>query len=168
MPRVGIALGSNLGHRLANLQAAMSLLRPVARPGDLLLQAPIYQNPPVQCPDESPDFYNTVVEIGYDGTPDELLKHTQAIESRLGRSHATERNAPRVIDLDLLYFGDQTHAVGGLLLPHPRITRRRFVLQPLADIRPKLILPNDHLTIAGHLANLSSEEPALTLVQAVW
>ena len=168
MPRAGIALGSNIGQRLANLQAAVEHLRRIARPGDALLQAPVYQTAPVDCTAGSPDFYNTVIEIGYDGTPPDLLQHTQAIESELGRTRDTERHAPRPIDIDLLYFGNTLHATGGLCLPHPRLTRRRFVLQPLADIRPDLILPGDHLTIAAHLARLASNEPALTLVQATW
>ena len=168
MPRVGIALGSNLGQRLANLQAAMQRLRHIAAPSDKVLRAPVYQTAPVHCPDGSPDFFNTVVEIGYDGTPGELLAHTQAIEIGLGREHSAQRNAPRLIDIDLLYFGNLTHKAEGLELPHPRLTQRRFVLQPLADIRPEFILPGDHLTIAQHLAGLLSNEPALTRVLAEW
>jgi 2-amino-4-hydroxy-6-hydroxymethyldihydropteridine diphosphokinase len=168
MPRAGIALGSNLGQRLANLQAAVGLLQRIARPGAAVVRAPIYQTAPVHCPDASPDFYNTVVEISYDGTPGELLAHTQAIESQLGRTRSAARNAPRTIDIDLLYFGSQTHAAADLVLPHPRLTQRRFVLQPLADIRPDLVLPGHHLTIAAHLARLRSAEPAVTLVAADW
>jgi len=168
MPRAGIALGSNLAQRLANLQAAREWLRRLARPGEALLQAPIYQTKPVDCPDGSPDFYNTVVEIGYDGSPEDLLHRTQAIESLLGRDRATLRNSPRLIDIDLLYFDNATRATGPLALPHPRLTQRRFVLQPLAEIRPELILPGDHRTIAQHLAMLRSDEPALTLVLAEW
>ena len=168
MPRVGIALGSNLGERLANLLAARQLLRRLAQPGEALLQAPIYQTPPGACPDGSPDFFNTVVEIGYDGSPQELLQHTQAIEAALGRSRSAAPNTPRPIDIDLLYFGDATLTAAALVFPHPRLTQRRFVLQPLADIRPQLILPGDNLTISEHLARLSSNEPALALVRADW
>lgn len=168
MPRVGIALGSNLGERLANLQAARQSLRRLTRPGEALVQAPIYQTKPVACPDGSPDFFNTVVEIGYDGSPEELLQLTQAIEISLGRSRHAARHAPRPIDIDVLYFGGAALTIEGLVLPHPRLTQRRFVLQPLADIRPQLILPGDNLTISEHLARLSSNEPALTLVRADW
>ena len=168
MPRAGIALGSNLGPRLANLQAAREALRRLARPGSELLQAPVYQTAPLACPDGSPDFFNTVVEICYDGTPRELLRHTQAIETSLGRSRGATRHAPRLIDIDLLYFGDATHAGDGLDLPHPRLTQRRFVLQPLADIRPGLILPGEHRTIAAHLVGLCSGEPAPELALRVW
>lgn len=168
MPRVGLALGSNLGNRLANLRAAWDLLVLLGRPGGSFLQAPVYQTAPVQCPPDSPDFYNTVVEIGYDGTPADLLEQTQRIEVNLGRTAAAPRNAPRVVDVDLLYFGDLRVAASGLVLPHPRLTRRRFVLQPLADIRPDLKLPGDPLSIAEHLRRLTSDEPPLTLVRLAW
>jgi 2-amino-4-hydroxy-6-hydroxymethyldihydropteridine diphosphokinase len=165
--RAGIALGSNLGNRLRHLQDARDLLQGIAEPGSLL-QAPIYQTEPVACPPESPDFYNTVVEIRYAGSAHDLLDATQAIEFRLGRIASPERNAPRVIDVDILYFGDERIDGGLLDLPHPRLTSRRFVLQPLADIRPDLVLPGDQVSIAEHLRHLDSQEPPLTTVQAVW
>ena len=168
MPRAGIALGSNLGRRLANLQAARELLRRLALPGTVLLQAPVYQTTPRDCPDGSPDFLNTVVEIGYAGTPGELLGHSQAIEAALGRSPGPHCNAPRPIDLDLLYFGDAVDQSATLQLPHARLTQRRFVLQPLADIRPDLILPGHCRTIAEHLAHCPANEPALKLLRRRW
>ncbi|WP_193213962.1 2-amino-4-hydroxy-6-hydroxymethyldihydropteridine diphosphokinase [Luteolibacter marinus] len=165
--KVGIALGSNLGNRLRHLQDARDLLRKIATPGSLI-QAPVYQTAPVACPPHSPDFYNTVVELDYPGTPHELLDATQAIEFHLGRQKVSEVNAPRVIDLDLLYFGDERIDGDILDLPHPRLTSRRFVLQPLADLRPDLILPGDQVSIAEHLMHLDSSEPPLVTVQAVW
>lgn len=166
--RTGIALGSNLGNRLHHLQAARDLLKKLASDGSKLLQSPIYQTAPVSCPDDSPDFYNTVIEIDYSGTPYELLDATQAIEFHLGRLPGNERNAPRVVDVDILYLGEATESEGLLELPHPRLTSRRFVLQPLADIRPDLVLPGDTATIAEHLAHLDSDEPPLALVQSAW
>jgi len=166
--RAGIALGSNLGRKLAHLQIARDLLKNIAVPGTLFRQAPIYQTEPVQCPDGSPDFFNTVVEFEFAGTPFDLLDHTQAIEFKLGREAVPERNAPRVIDVDILYLGDEQLDAGLLVLPHPRLTSRRFVLQPLADIRPDLVLPGDHVTIAEHLQHLDSSEAPLALVQAHW
>lgn len=163
----GIALGSNLGNRLRHLQDARDLLQRIAEPGNLL-QAPVYETEPVACPPDSPDFYNTVVEIGYSGSAHDLLAVTQAIETRLGRVAVPERNAPRVIDVDILYFGDQRIDSGRLDLPHPRLTSRRFVLQPLADIRPDLVLPGDQISIAEHLRRLDAQEPPLVTVQAVW
>lgn len=143
MPRVGIALGSNLGDRLANIEAARARLREIATPGESFLEAEIYQTDPLLCPPGSPQFYNSVVEIGFDGEPFSLLEITKAIEIELGRTSATERNAPRIIDVDLLYFGDQVIDTEALVLPHPRIGERRFVLEPLADIRPDFLLPGE-------------------------
>lgn len=163
----GVALGSNLGDRLKHLQAARDLLTRLALP-DTLRQASVYQTEPVACPPGSPDFYNTVVEFSYAGGPEELLDATQAIERQLGRTRVAERNAPRVIDVDILYFGEVRMVRENLELPHPRLILRRFVLQPLAEIRPDLILPGDRITIAGHLAHLDSSEPPLVRVQSVF
>ncbi|MCW1885797.1 2-amino-4-hydroxy-6-hydroxymethyldihydropteridine diphosphokinase [Luteolibacter flavescens] len=166
--RVGIALGSNLGNRLRHLQDARDLLGKLAVPGSLR-QAPVYQTEPVACPDDSPDFYNTVVTFDYTGgTPHALLDATQAIEFRLGRVAAPERNAPRVIDVDILFFGAEQIDGDILDLPHPRLTSRRFVLQPLADLHPGMILPGDQVSIAEHLRHLDSGEPPLVTVQEAW
>ena len=168
MPRAGIALGSNLGDRLSNLREAFALLRGIATPGGSVLAAPVYQTEPRLCPPDSPDFLNTVVEIRFEGTPLELLEKTRAIEQKLGRAPAAERNAPRVIDLDLLYFGDETNTSDLLELPHPRIGERRFVLQPLADIRPELVLPGQVRTIAELLDLLPPDEtPLVPLTEAL-
>ncbi|MCW1923468.1 2-amino-4-hydroxy-6-hydroxymethyldihydropteridine diphosphokinase [Luteolibacter arcticus] len=165
--KVGVALGSNLGNRLRHLQDARDLLKNLAAPGSFR-QAPVYQTEPVACPPDSPDFYNTVVEFDYAGTAHDLLDATQGIEFRLGRAANPERNAPRVIDVDILYFGDERIDGGILDLPHPRLTSRRFVLQPLTDLHPELVLPGDQVSIAEHLRHLDSEEPPLATVQAVW
>ena len=154
MPRVGLALGSNIGDCIANLQAARDCLREIATLGEPFLQASTYQTEPLNCPPGSPIFFNSVVEMAWEGDPFELLKITQAIESRLGRTVKPERNAPRIIDVDLLYFGDEIIDSEVLVLPHPRIGERRFVLEPLAEIRPDLILPGQTLSIAKRLGLL--------------
>jgi len=166
MPRVGIALGSNLGDRLANLEAAREALREIATPGEPFLQAASYQTEPLLCPPGSPFFYNSAVEFAFDGDAFELLELTQAVEKKLGRIGVHERNAPRIIDVDLLYFGNEIIDTEALVLPHPRITERRFVLQPLADIRPELILPGQTQSIRELLAALESGEPPLIRVVA--
>ncbi len=165
MPRVGIALGSNLGDRLANLQAARDCLLKIATPGKPFLQASIYQTEPLLCPPGSPLFYNSAVEISFGGDPFELLEITQAIERKLGRTDTPLRNGPRVIDVDLLYFGDAEIDTEALVLPHPRIGERRFVLQPLAEIRPDLVLSGQTASIAELLVRLQSTEPPLVLVK---
>jgi 2-amino-4-hydroxy-6-hydroxymethyldihydropteridine diphosphokinase len=164
MPRVGIALGSNLGDRLANLQAARDCLLDIATPGESFLQASTYQTEPLLCPPGSPLFYNSAVEINFSGAPFELLELTQSIEKKLGRTGAPLRNAPRVIDVDLLYFGDEVIDTEALVLPHPRIGERRFVLQPLAEIRPDLVLPGQAASVSELLSSLESSEPPLVLV----
>lgn len=156
MPRAGIALGSNLGESPDLLSQAIQLLQSLAVPGEPFLEAPVYRTAPVACPPGSPDFLNTAVELAFAGSAFELLERTRAIERQLGRGASTQRNAPRLIDVDLLYFGNERIETERLTLPHPRLRIRRFVLQPLADIRPDLILPGDSLDIAGHLAALDS------------
>lgn len=151
MPRAGIALGSNLGDSLAHLHAAIARLREIAATGEPVLVAPVYQTPPLDCPPGSPDFLNTVVEIGFEGSGHQLLELTRAIEQQLGRVRGPEHNAPRTIDLDLLYLGDAQINDDALVLPHPRIFARRFVLQPLADIRPELVLPGSTRSISEAL-----------------
>ena len=168
MVRAGIALGSNLGNRISNLRAARDLLRKLT-PGDpAYIQAPIYCSCPANCPADSPDFFNTVVEINYNGTPAQLLVQTQAIEVQLGRIPDTPPNSPRVIDLDILYLGEQITDSDNLVIPHPRMTQRRFVLEPLSDIRPSMTLPGDSVSILDHLRSLNPDVAQLTLVEAEW
>lgn len=164
MPRVGIALGSNLGDRLAHLRAARDGLRRLAKPGEPLLEAPVYQTEPRFCPAGSPPFLNTVVEIAWEDDPSALLDATQALERALGRTASPERNAPRVIDIDLIYCGDTVLDTEPLVLPHPRLFERRFVLEPLAAIRPDLRLPGRSTTLAEALRDLASDEPPLVRI----
>jgi len=138
MARVGISLGSNLGDRLAHLRAAVARLDEVRSTSHRLV-SPIFETEPVDCPPGSGAFYNAVVEIETDLAPLDLLAATQAIEGELGRPALHEINAPRSVDLDLLYYGDHVLDLPGLVLPHPRMFVRPFVLKPLAAIRPDLI-----------------------------
>ena len=164
MPRVGIALGSNLGNRLDNLRAAKAALREISTSDKPFLEGSIYESEPSQCPANSPLFYNTVVEIHFEGSAFELLEITQSIEKKLGRMKALERNSPRIIDIDLLYFGEEVIATESLVLPHPRIQERRFVLQPLAEICPDKLLPSQTVNIVEMLIQLLPSEPPLHVV----
>lgn len=164
MSRVGIALGSNLGNRLSNIRIARDALREIAAPDEPFLEGAIYQTEPMFCPPGSPQFYNSVVEIGFAGSPLELLEITKALEIKLGRTAANERNAPRIIDVDLLYFSDRVIDTEELVLPHPRISERSFVLQPLADLRPDLVLCGKDQSIQNFLDALSSQEAPLIRV----
>ena len=139
--RAGVALGSNLGERLANLRNARKEI--VAMKGALppLRCSAIYETEPVDCEKGAAKFFNAVIEFGYAGQPVELRRELAAIERVLGRPATHERNVSRPIDLDLLYFGELVMETPELRLPHPRIIDREFVLRPLADIRPDLVLP---------------------------
>lgn len=161
MARAGIALGSNLGDRASHLRQAILKIRGMCTPGGNILLAPLYQTEPRFCPPGSPAFLNTVVEIEYEGSALDLLDSTRQMERDLGRTPSPERNAPRVIDIDLLYLGETEMCCDRLTLPHPRMTERRFVLQPLADIRPDLQLPGQTATVLDLLKSLVSDEPPL-------
>ncbi|HZE58722.1 MAG TPA: 2-amino-4-hydroxy-6-hydroxymethyldihydropteridine diphosphokinase [Chthoniobacterales bacterium] len=139
--RAGVALGSNLGERLANLRNARREI--ISMKGALppLRCSAIYETEPVDCEKGAAKFFNAVIEVGYAGQPIELRRELAAIERVLGRPAAHERNVSRPIDLDLLYFGEIIIETAELRLPHPRIVDREFVLRPLADIRPDLVLP---------------------------
>lgn len=140
MPRVAIALGSNLGDRAASLAAATAALREIATPGEPFLTASLHDTAPQGCPPDSPRFLNTVIDLDYPGRdPLALLTETQAIERALGREPNPTRNAPRVIDIDILLFGDVSLKHAELELPHPRIHERPFVLLPLREIRPDFL-----------------------------
>lgn len=137
MPRVAIALGSNLGDREANISAAIAGLKQLATPGEPFLEASLHDTPPQNCPPASPRFLNTVVDLHYPGKdPLELLDKTQSLETSLGRETDPIRNAPRIIDIDILLFGATELAHPRLQLPHPRISERPFVLLPLKEVRP--------------------------------
>lgn len=123
-----IGLGSNLGDRLANLRAAVRALREHV---DVLAVSGVYETDPVGPP--QPDYLNAVVKIGTTLAPRPLLTVLKGIEADLGRTEG-ERWGPRVIDLDLLLYGEERIDQDGLRVPHPAMHERAFVLVPLADV----------------------------------
>ena len=152
--RAGVALGSNIGDRLANLRNArkdVAALQGVLPP---LRSSAIYETEPVDCEKGAAKFFNAVIEFGYAGEPHALRKALASIEKMLGRPAAHERNVSRTIDLDLLYFGELVIESSELRLPHPRIVGREFVLRPLADIRPDLVLPRQVETVSALLGQV--------------
>jgi 2-amino-4-hydroxy-6-hydroxymethyldihydropteridine diphosphokinase len=152
--RTAVALGSNLGDRLDNLRAARQHICDLTDIQPPVLSSAIYETDPVDCELGAPKFLNAVVEFGYNGDPLPLLKDLKNLEKTLGRRHEQARNVSRMIDIDLLYVGDTRVNEGELELPHPRMHLRRFVLQPLADIRPELILPGQAKTVRELFAQL--------------
>ena len=151
--RIGVALGSNLADRMANLRAARGAIINLVG-GENLLASPIYETDPVECEPGAGKFLNAVLEIAYDGDPTELLDHMIQIEESFGRTRDHATNVSRKIDIDLLYADAMNVRNERLQLPHPRVHLRRFVLRPLADIRPELILPGQKKSVRDLLAEL--------------
>jgi len=163
----GLALGSNLGDRLAHLRQGRDLLLSLHEGPAPAAVSPVYETEPVDCPPGSASFLNAVVEIRTSLDPGQLLRQLTRLESELGRSPARGQNTPRSLDLDILYAGQLVIDTPTLILPHPRMTARRFVLQPLADVRPDFVLPGNKRDIAQLLAALPPA-PRVALFRAVW
>jgi 2-amino-4-hydroxy-6-hydroxymethyldihydropteridine diphosphokinase len=143
-----VALGSNMGDRLAKLQAAVDAL---ADTPDVWVSgvSSVYETEPVDAPAGSGPFLNAVVVLDTTLPPALLLDRVQAIESAYGRKRDGVANAPRPLDVDLVVVGDRVMGDERLVLPHPRAAGRAFVLAPWADLEPDGDLPG-----AGRVADL--------------
>ena len=143
-----VALGSNLGDGKRNVLAAMDRLQELS--DQPLLRSTLWETEPVDCPPGSPKFINAMIGLvpRQGETPESLLGKLQKLEQKFGRKPKQVLNEPRPLDLDLIAFGGETRHTPELTLPHPRATQRRFVLGPLADIAPDLILPGQDETVA--------------------
>lgn len=137
-----IALGSNLGDRRLNLQRATELLRV-----EILKSSSLYETEPVGYLDQ-PWFLNSVILIQTYLSPVDLLRRCQEVEEKLGRKRDIPKG-PRTLDLDLLFFNQIILNTPELILPHPAIADRRFVLEPLNEIAPDFIHPVLHKTVSG-------------------
>ena len=131
-----------------------------------LLKSSLWQTSPVNCPPGSLMFVNAVVGFApqKNETPESLLQKLRALEKEFGRPPKKVLNEPRPLDLDLIAFGTETRNSPGLILPHPRAHLRRFVLHPLSEIAPDLILPGQSKTVAQLLAGLPDGETVTRLV----
>jgi 2-amino-4-hydroxy-6-hydroxymethyldihydropteridine diphosphokinase len=136
-----LGLGSNLGDRQANLDKALELLSQRLR---LEKISSIYDSEPVGDI-EQPRFLNLVCEVSTFISPQGLLALAKGIEARMGRTGPT--GAPRIIDIDILFYGDQVIETPELTIPHPRLHQRAFVLVPLVEIAPRLVHPVSGKTI---------------------
>ena len=134
MPSTYLALGTNLGDRFANLQAAIHALPAAVR---VLDQSPVYETLPWGLTDQ-PAFLNMVIRGETRLPPLELLKNLKDLETRLGRT-PTVRWGPRLIDIDILFYDELVLNTPELTLPHPHLHERAFVLVPLADLDPDLV-----------------------------
>ncbi len=134
-----IGIGSNLGERAVTIRDALELL---AADPDLEVEAvsAIRETDPVGVLDQ-PRFLNAAIRLATELAPRSLLERLLAVEQQLGRVRSGERYGPRTIDLDLLLYGDEIVDEPGLRVPHPRLAERRFVLEPLAELDPGLVVP---------------------------
>jgi len=148
--RAVLAIGSNLGERMATLQGAVNA---IADTPDVWVTgvSPVYETEPVDSPEGSKPFLNAVVLIDTTLAATRLLDRALAIEDAFDRERGEVRNAPRTLDVDLIVVGDRRSATDDLQLPHPRAAERAFVLKPWFDLEPDAVIP-DRGPIADLLA----------------
>jgi 2-amino-4-hydroxy-6-hydroxymethyldihydropteridine diphosphokinase len=153
-----VAMGANVGDSEESILRAMRRLQELS--DGPMLRSSLWQTSPVDCPPGSPPFVNAVVGLSprVGETPESLLVKLQAIEKEFGRQPKKVLNEPRPLDLDLIAFGPASRATPSLTLPHPRAHVRRFVLQPLSEIAPELVLPGQTHSVAQLLQELPLDE----------
>jgi len=144
---VYLALGSNLDNRLANLKQAVAALPPQM---EVKAKSPVYETPPWGYEDQ-PKFLNQVIKAKTYLEPEPLLKHIKRLETALGRKPSFQ-NGPRLIDIDILFYDDLILDTPSLVLPHPGLHERGFVLLPLMDIDPDLVHPVNRKSIREMVA----------------
>jgi 2-amino-4-hydroxy-6-hydroxymethyldihydropteridine diphosphokinase len=141
-----LGLGSNVGDRLANLRAAGDAL--VNHGVEVVAASSVYETEPQGEVLDQPDFLNACLAIETELGPEELLTVCKEVEHALGRRPGGVRHGPRPIDVDLLMLGDIEYRSERLVLPHPEITKRRFVLEPLLELDPDLELAEELPAVA--------------------
>ncbi|HET7142759.1 MAG TPA: 2-amino-4-hydroxy-6-hydroxymethyldihydropteridine diphosphokinase [Anaerolineales bacterium] len=150
---VYLALGSNLGNRLANLKAAVSNLSPQL---SVKKKSSVYETPPWGVKDQAA-FLNQVVMTETYLEPEALLAHLKRLEAALGRVPSFE-NGPRLIDIDILFFDDEIIDTHSIAIPHPRLHKRAFVLVPLAELAPDHLHPVLRRTMSDLLGDVDRSE----------
>lgn len=165
---IGLSLGSCLGDRLAYLCGARDAI--AALDGvRIVATAPVYETEPVGVRPEFAGlpYLNTVLVVETALNPESLRAHLAAMEEAAGRVRGADKFAPRTLDIDVLYAGHATLDTPTLTVPHPRWAQRRFVVQPLADVRPGLILPGSTETVADRLQTIPLT-PSVRLFAQDW
>ena len=161
MKRIFLSLGSNLGSRLNNIIESINLIK---KHSELILidSSSVYESKPMYNTYQ-PNFLNAVVLIESNVKPLQLLNDLKKIESYLGRSLKNSHNNPRVIDIDILTYGNEIISFDELEIPHPRCIERIFVLKPWTDIQPNYKLPGNEKTISSLLSLLEVKKNDIKL-----
>ena len=150
---VYLALGSNMGNRLANLKAAISNVTPQMT---VKKKSSVYETPPWGFKEQDA-FLNQVIKVKTSLAPEPLLRHLKRLEVALGRV-PNFQNGPRLIDIDILFFDNMIIETPPLIVPHPRLHERAFVLVPLAEIEPDFIHPILQKSVSKLLEDLERSE----------
>lgn len=151
--RIFLGLGTNLGDKKKNLEKAREKIAAIA---SVIKSSPIYETPPFGIR-EQPDFYNQVLEIETNLSPEILLEMILAIEKEMGRVRII-KNGPRIIDIDILFYGNEIIKIESLQIPHPGAAIRPFVLVPLHEIAAEFVHPETRQTVQQLLSAVSQQE----------
>jgi len=155
---IGLSLGANLGNRLLQLQSAKKQIISAGKIS-FVTQSPVYETEPVGVPavDANVFFLNAVLIVEASLQAPELLSLFKRIEHQMGRAPDAIPNARRPIDIDIIYAGNLRIELENITVPHPRWFKRRFVVQPLCDVRPDLVIPGQTGSVAEVLRRLSDK-----------
>jgi 2-amino-4-hydroxy-6-hydroxymethyldihydropteridine diphosphokinase len=154
MATVYIGLGANIGNREANLRMALRGLTRMAR---VEFVSSLYETDPIGSVRDQPAFYNAVCRIETGLEPESLLRFLKSLEHEIGRRPGGPVGGPRPIDLDILLYENRVHESEDLVIPHPRIAERAFVIVPLAEVAPDVRHPQRDKTIVQLAEELGSE-----------
>jgi len=166
---IGFSLGSNLGDKITNIRnAAVKLVE--FEDTTLIGKSALYETEPVDVRSEFQHlkFVNSVLIVSSTASAEDWLTRIGQVENELGRRRDDDdKNAPRPVDVDIIFYGDRLIGSGGLVVPHPRWAERRFVVQPLADLQPERVLPGMKCSVGDVLKDLPGAE-GLTRLEDEW
>jgi 2-amino-4-hydroxy-6-hydroxymethyldihydropteridine diphosphokinase len=162
---VFVSIGSNMGDKLANCKTAIESLSNLDRTHRVAC-SPFYKTDPVDFTDQD-WFINAAVKLETELAPQPLLDALKKIQRGAGRIHDAVRFGPRVLDLDIIFYDDVVLHSDGLTLPHPRMHKRRFVLQPICDIDPKAVHPVLKTTVKHLLEQLDDDAQGVEIYPCV-